>query len=116
MGLAKVYKSDLLILDEVELADTFMKRFMGLMFRKGMPQNHGLLLKPCNEIHTFSMRFPIDAVFLNSEGTILKIEAAMMPNKIGKTVKQAKSVLELCAHTAEKYRLQVGDVLKIINL
>jgi len=105
----------LLVAQEVELADSFIKRFMGLMFRKSMPQNHGLLLNPCSEIHTFSMRFPIDAVFLDSKNEILKIEYAMVPNKIGKSVKNAKCVLELCAHTAEKYGLRAGDVLDIVK-
>lgn len=115
MAMAKVYKDGSLVADEVELADNFIKRFLGLMFRKSMPQNHGLLLNPCNEIHTFSMRFPIDAVFLSSDGEILKIENAMMPNKIGKSVKGAKSVLELCAHTADKCGLKTGDILNIIK-
>jgi uncharacterized membrane protein (UPF0127 family) len=39
----------------------------------------------------------------------------MKPWKIGKAVKGAKSVLELCGGTAEKLGLQVGDVLKIID-
>lgn len=115
MNFAQVYKEGFLIADEVELADTFIMRFFGLMFRKSMTQNHGLLLDPCNGIHTFSMRFAIDALFLTSDGVIVKIEHSMPPNKIGKTVKQASCVLELCANTAEKFGLQVGDVLKIIK-
>ncbi|MPN20454.1 hypothetical protein SDC9_167833 [bioreactor metagenome] len=46
----------------IELAASFRKRFLGLMFRKQMPEDHALLLVPCNAIHTFSMRFPIDVV------------------------------------------------------
>lgn len=115
MDFAKVYKDDLLIVEKVELAESFVKRFLGLMFRKNLSENHGLLLTPCNEIHTFSMRFPIDAIFLDHEGKVLKIETAMQPNKLGKKVKQANSVLELRAHTAENLGLSEGDILNIVK-
>jgi uncharacterized protein len=113
MGFAQFYKNDVLIAEEIELADSFIRRFLGLMFRKSMPQNHGLLLSPCNAIHTFSMKFAIDALFLAQDGTILYIEHAMKPNKAGKAVKNAVSVLELNPGTAEKFGLQIGDVLTI---
>jgi len=115
MALLQVFKGEQLVAGEVENANHFVKRFFGLMFRKSMHHNHGLLLEPCNSIHTFSMRFPIDAVFLSPGREILSIEHSMKPGKVGKTVKGAKSVLELCGGTAEKLGLQVGDVLKIIE-
>jgi uncharacterized protein len=113
MNFAKIYRNDILIAQEVELADSFFRRFLGLMFRKSMPQSHGLLLSPCNAIHTFSMKFAIDALFLAQDGTILFIEHAMKPNKTGKAVKKAVSVLELNTGTAEDFGLQIGDVLTI---
>lgn len=115
MVIASVLKNDIIIADEVELANKFFTRFMGLMFRKTMAQNHGLLLSPCNSIHTFSMKFAIDAVFLASDGKILQIEHAMPPGKIGKTVKNAVQVLELCAGISKDFDLQTGDTLKIIE-
>ena len=113
MGIARAYKKDLLIVEEVELADSFTKRFLGLMFRKSMPPNHALLLCPCNAIHTFSMKFAIDAVFLAKDGTVLHIEHTMQPNKPGKAVKKADSVLELNAGIAEQIGLKAGDILEL---
>ncbi|MGN1123718.1 MAG: DUF192 domain-containing protein, partial [Eubacterium sp.] len=56
----QLYKNGELLVQEIENANHFFRRFMGLMYRKSMDENHGLLLTPCNEIHTFGMRFDID--------------------------------------------------------
>ena len=54
---------------------------MGLMYRKGMAENHGLLLTPCNEIHTFGMNFDIDTVALSKNNEILFIDRASTSEK-----------------------------------
>lgn len=112
MAYTAVYKNNALITDKVEMADSFVKRFMGLMFRKSMPKNNALLLRPCSAIHTFSMKFAIDAVFLAKDGTVMHIEPAMPPNKPGKSVKKADSVLELNAGMADDFGIKTGDILE----
>ncbi|HZK38918.1 MAG TPA: DUF192 domain-containing protein [Clostridia bacterium] len=97
------------------MADNFFKRFKGLMFRRSMPSDYGLLLSPCNAIHTFSMRFPIDVIFLDENSKIVHIEKSMRPNKIGKTIKAATNVLELSSGMAEKLDLKPNDMLDIIR-
>ena len=53
----------------LETADTPWKRAKGLMFRKNMKKNHGMIFKFDNEAkHKFwamFMRFPIDIYFLD---------------------------------------------------
>lgn len=58
-------------------ADTFWKRAIGLMGRKDMPDNEGLLLSPCRSIHTFFMRFPIDLVWMDRDENILRIDKSV---------------------------------------
>lgn len=113
MCCAKVYLNGREIVQQVELADNFFKRFKGLMFRKSMPMDYGLLLFRCNAVHTFSMRFPIDVVYLDGDSRIVYIEKSMQPNKIGKAIKNAVNVLELNSGVAEKFNLKPGDVLEI---
>ncbi|MBQ2136582.1 MAG: DUF192 domain-containing protein, partial [Selenomonas sp.] len=36
---------------QLEYADTFWRRFCGLMFRKQLSKGQGLLLAPCNGVH-----------------------------------------------------------------
>ncbi|MGN0458713.1 MAG: DUF192 domain-containing protein [Eubacterium sp.] len=112
MKLLKVYKNNTLIIEEVENANRFLRRFMGLMYRKSIAENHGLLLTPCNEIHTFGMRFDIDTIALSKDNIILFIDKAVPPNKVRKKVKGGYKVLELNSGIADKLGLQVGDMLE----
>lgn len=112
---AMIYKDGLEIPLKAELADSFFKRFKGLMFRKSMASESALLLSPCNAIHTFSMRFPIDVVYLDSAARVVHVEKSVQPNKIGKTIKSATSILELNAGMAEKMSLKSGDLLEIVK-
>ena len=57
---------------QLEIADTFLKRFLGLMGRKKIPEGQGLLILPCNSIHMMFMRFSIDAVYID-ENFVVKI-------------------------------------------
>jgi uncharacterized membrane protein (UPF0127 family) len=113
MRIAVVRKNNETVIDEVELADSFIRRFCGLMYRKTMAKNHGLLLNPCNQIHTFGMKFAIDALFLSKDYVIIKIEESIKPGKVCKTVNGAHFVLELCGGVAKEAGLSVGDKLEI---
>ena len=99
MALLKVYKNGKLLLDECENANHFFTRFMGLMYRRSMEENHCLLLTP------------IDTIALSKDNEILFIDRAVPPKKVRKKVKDAYKVLELCSGTADKLGLDVGDVL-----
>lgn len=112
MKMLKVYKNSKVIIDEVENANHFFARFMGLMGRKSMPQNHGLLLTPCNEIHTFGMKFDIDVVTLSKENKVLFIDRCVPPSKVRKKVKKGYKVLEINASMADKLCIIEGDVLE----
>ena len=64
---------------EAEVADSFFSRLMGLMFRRDLPAGKGLLITRCRAIHTLFMRFPIDAVFLDGDGDIVRIVQGIHP-------------------------------------
>lgn len=111
MKMLKVYKGSQLVISEVENANHFFSRFMGLMGRKSMSDDHGLLLTPCNEIHTFAMKFDIDTITLSKDNKIIFIDKCVAPNKVRKKVKNGYKVLELNGGMADKLGLSVGDVL-----
>ncbi|HZJ77281.1 MAG TPA: DUF192 domain-containing protein [Clostridia bacterium] len=111
--MATVKKGDTVIINDLEIADSFFKRLLGLMYRKSMGENHGLLLVPCNQIHTFGMKFPIDALFLSCDYVIIQMEKSIKPHKVLKTVKNSNYVLELPAGKIEKFGLGVGDKLVV---
>lgn len=63
----------------LEVADTFFTRFKGLMLRKDIPLDSALLIKPCDSIHTFFMRFPMTAIFLDKNMRVTKVVPNMKP-------------------------------------
>lgn len=116
MKKAIVKKDDLVLIRNVDVADGFWERFRGLMFAQSIPDNYGLLIKPCNHIHMMNMKFPLDIIYLSEDNTIVQIDENMRPWKIGKTVKKAKSVVEVNAGTCACIGINVGDRLNVENI
>ena len=64
------------------VASTFFQRLRGLIGRTGLEKGTGMLILKCNCIHTFFMRFPIDAVFLDGDGNVVKQVRGIRPWKL----------------------------------
>jgi uncharacterized protein len=92
-------------------SDSPLFRIKGLLGRSSLGEEEGILLKPCNSIHMFFMRFPIDAIFLDKEGHILHIRHSIKPWRMSTLVFHAVSVLELAAGTALRLGLEKGELL-----
>jgi uncharacterized membrane protein (UPF0127 family) len=103
------------IATDVAVAEGIWSRFMGLMGKRDLPAGHGLCLKPCSQIHMFFMRFPIDAVFIDGDGRVLRCYPDLKPWRITRIVSNAKACLELPAGTIAGAQLQVGDVLRLVT-
>ena len=62
--------------------DSFLNRLKGLMFRKQLSQNEGILLVENSEsrlnsaIHMFFMEFDIAAIWVNTKGTVVDVKLA----------------------------------------
>ncbi len=102
---------DVTIARMVRPATTLWARSRGLLGRKGLEPGEGLLLDPCSGIHTWGMAFPIDAAFLNREGTVVHLLHQMGPWRMSRYLFKARSVLELPAGTLERTGTRVGDRL-----
>ncbi len=79
----------------VEVADTLSRRALGLMFRRGLLTDHGLVIKPCNSIHMFFMRFAIDVAFVDGDGVVLHACEEIKPWRISRIVRHSKAAIEL---------------------
>jgi uncharacterized protein len=87
-----------------------LRRMRGLLGRSSLPGGEGILLRPAGSIHTFFMRFPIDAVFLDREHVVVGIERDLRPWRAAAR-KRAHSVLELAAGECDRRGLREGDAL-----
>ncbi len=85
---------------------------IGLMFRRSFSPGEGLWLQPCNQIHTFFVRFPIDAVFLAKDGRVLAVKETLRPWRIFRWVRRARATLELPAGGAARAGIVIGQRLK----
>ncbi|MBL6988632.1 MAG: DUF192 domain-containing protein [Bacteriovoracaceae bacterium] len=83
------------IAQNVKIADKFMTRFIGLMFKKKMEGYDGLIIKTCNSVHTCFMYYKIDVIFLDSEFKIIKVLTNMSPWRMTLPYFGATQVLEL---------------------
>jgi len=95
---------------EADIADTSRKRRVGLLKHTELPPGQGLWIAPCEAIHTFGMKFPIDVVFLDRRKRVLKIRPNMGPRRIALCL-LGHSVLELPAGTLAATRTEKGDQL-----
>lgn len=102
-----------LLIPNVELADTYFSRLNGLMFRKQIPQDYGLIIAPCNSIHMFFMKFPIDVLFVDKENRVVDFIENIKPWRVSKVYWNASYVIELPAGKINELKMKKGDILYI---
>lgn len=98
------------VCDRCVVAASPFSRMKGLLGRSALRPGEGLLLRPASAIHTFFMRFPIDAVFLDREWRVVGIAGDVAPWRTAGR-KGAKAVLELPAGESARHGLRLGDQL-----
>lgn len=104
----------IILTDRLFIAKSFLQRARGLMLKKELAQEEGLLIVPCNSIHMLFMRFPIDAVFLTKDLTVLKIINQVKPWLSVAYCRNAFQTIELPAGKAVSSNIEIGDQLKIL--
>jgi hypothetical protein len=77
---------------EIRVACSRRERLLGLALR-ARPPGHALLLPRCRSVHTFGMRFPLDLVWLDARGRVLRVDRAVPPGRV-RCCLRAAAVLE----------------------
>ena len=110
MGMAKVWNRTRgsLLASRAEIANTSELRRRGLLKHERLEAGEGLWIVPCEGVHTFGMKFPIDVVFLGRDKKVLKVRREMGRGRLSLCLR-AHSVLELPAGACEA---AVGDQLE----
>ncbi|MDQ6704399.1 MAG: DUF192 domain-containing protein [Acidobacteriota bacterium] len=98
-----------------EMADTGAKRRVGLLKHSSLKPGEGLWIVPCEAVHSFGMKFPIDVLFLDRSKKIRKTRAGMAPRRMAICL-PAHSVLELPAGTIALTGTESGDQLDFQKL
>jgi len=91
-------------------ANTWFLRLRGLLGRK-LKENEGMLIEPCNSVHTLWMKYDLDVIYINKNNQIVKIIKKLKPWKLS-VCGTAYKTLELPVGTADYIGLKVGDFLE----
>lgn len=86
-----------------------------------LAQGEGLYIEGASAIHVHGMKFPIDILFLDKQGTVVNLfentepepPSSFLPRNKIRGAKGAYSVLELPSGTISKTGTTIGDKLEI---
>ena len=95
----------------VELADSWWARFRGFLGRPAPIPGEGILLFPCNAVHTWGMSFDLDVLFLDDQGKVVEVFRGLGPWKRTPRVRGARYALEVPIGVIDGSATQVGDLL-----
>ncbi len=98
------------VVARLTIADGFWPRLAGLQLRRPLAADAGLLLVPCNSVHTCFLRFPVDLVFLDGRGAVLAVRRKLRPWRAAWGPRNSHAVLEVLAGSAD---LQPGEKLRL---
>ena len=104
---------ELVLVENLMMATTFIRRLRGLMFTAELLPGEGLFLSPCNSVHTFFMRYPLDVLFLDGQMQILRCLSCIQPNRISPLIRGARHAVEMPAGNIKQYGISAGDSLLI---
>ncbi len=91
-------------------AKTMMQRLKGLLGADELSLDEGLLIEPCNSVHTFGMKHGLDIIYLDKTGTVLKCINNMLPRRVS-AARHAKYTLELGVGAIVHNNIKAGDKL-----
>lgn len=99
------------IAEHATVAETFFARITGLLHRTGLSKNEALLIVPCNSIHMFFMKFPIDAIFVDKEYRVVGLVEAIKPFQVSPVFWRAHFVIEGPAGMIRDSKTALGDFI-----
>ncbi len=83
------------------------------MFKKNFPADEALVISPCSAIHTFFMKFPIDAAFVGLDGRVLRVARDIRPWRTIGPVAHARTVIEMSAGSLGRDVIVEGDIISM---
>ena len=99
-----------IVCDSVIVADGTFRRLRGLLGRKALRPDEGIVLRPAWSIHTAFMRFSIDVVFVDRQGYAVKVVRNMQPWRIALAT-SGRVVIEMAAGSLRWGQVLLGDRL-----
>src|SRR5439155_20010707 len=86
----------------VDIPETMRERARGLRGRHALGPDEGLLLEHSRSVHTFGMRFPIDAVLLDRDDRVIGV-VRLPPNRVLLPRPRVRAVLEVAPGQGRRF-------------
>jgi uncharacterized membrane protein (UPF0127 family) len=103
-----------IVATRVDRLSGFFQRAVGLLARSSLRPDEGAWIAPCNAINTMGMRVPIDVIFIDREGRVLRIESDVRPNRLTLACRGARAVAELGTGALRDAEISLGDYLELV--
>lgn len=113
---AIVVRSGVRVAERVGVARSLLARLRGLLGRPSLAPGEGLLLAPCNSIHTVGMRYPIDVLFLDRSGRVARTVHALHPGRVIPYVRGASQAIELPAGVLRASDVRENDEVWLVSV
>ena len=95
---------------DIHIADSVASRARGLLLRPPLKKSEGMLITPCNSVHTMGMRYKLDIVFLDKSGYVVKVINNLSPFRMAIKYR-ADSTLELKSNESTRLNIEIGQRL-----
>ena len=105
-------ESGAVLASRVDTALDSKSRLRGFPGRGPVPEGDALILAPCRIVHTFFRRFPIDAIFVAADGTVIKICRHVRPWRLVGAFR-AFAAIEAAAGFVDRSDTTPGDRLTL---
>jgi uncharacterized protein len=86
----------------VAVAATRAAKMRGLARLDTMPAGYALHIPRCRSVHTFTMRFPLDLIWLRADGSVVRVDRDVPARRV-RACLRARSVVECNAGTADGF-------------
>lgn len=109
-------EKNILLTDQLSIADTFFSRLRGLMFKKHIDHREVLLIKDCKSVHNCFVYHALDLVFVDRDSRVVKIIHNFKPWRFSRIYFKAKDVFEFKSgflKGEEGKNIEEGDTLEV---
>jgi uncharacterized membrane protein (UPF0127 family) len=98
------------VVPHLALATGYWSRLIGLQSRRELGTTEGLLLSPCQSIHTCFLRFALEVAFLDKSGRIIGVVPKLRPWRMAFAPRGTCAVVEIASGRS---LFRVGHLLSL---
>jgi hypothetical protein len=102
-----------IIASDVIMADNVWTRLRGLLGRPPLREGQALAIKPSRGIHTWFMGYPIDVLYVDKDGQVVRVIEAIAPWRFAPIDLRSHVIIELPPGAIARTRTEVSDRISL---